>query len=104
MWRREEGERKTLGKGDIKPGMRKEVRRHSRWRKGPPRRLRNQSFLQYICHWINHNMRCHPGWPLGMGQGYPSTHGLEEQKEDLMCAPSSATQLLSDLGQVTSLP
>lgn len=27
---------KTLGKGDIRPGMRKEVRRHSRWRKGHP--------------------------------------------------------------------
>lgn len=36
LWRRERGMGKTLGKGDIRPGMRKEVRRHSRWRKGHP--------------------------------------------------------------------
>lgn len=98
---------KTLGKGDIRTGLKKEVRRHSRWRKEHQQRHRGEEprpVLQWTCpRTIGHKVWSPPR-PPGEGRGCLHTHGPEEQEEDRMCGPSSATQLLDGLGQVTSLP
>lgn len=62
---------KPLGKGDIRTGLKEEVRRHSRWRKEYQQRHRGEGpepFLQGICpRTSSYNVWCHAR-PPGEGR------------------------------------